>query len=1613
MPVTISAVESTDLFVGTEEAPRQVLRVTLDAPPGTVVAVTVTGPGVSGEAIGTGVIEVPLDISDPVPGTELPVTVTVTEAPPGSAAAAQGAPAPRAAETAGQAAGQAAETADARAEPAGPAGGAAVPAVLATATGTVTVAEPGWTMFLVSHFHYDPVWWNTQAAYTSPWELLSGDATTRPLWERNGFALVDAHLDLALRDPVYRFVLAEIDYLKPYFDLHPERRADLRLLLERGQVELLGGTYNEPNTNLVGAETTIRNIVYGIGYQRDILGGDPRTAWQLDAFGHDPQFPGYLDAAGLTGSAWARGPYHQWGPIQKNFREAKNDARVMQFPSEFEWISPSGRGVLTHFMPHHYSAGWWMDSSPDLETAERAVYELYAKLKPVAATKNLLLPVGTDYTPPNKWVTEIHRSWSAKYVWPRFVCGTPRDFLDAVRAELAAKGLRPSPQTRDMNPIYTGKDVSYIDTKQAHRAAEVAAVDAEKLATLAALEGLGTYPAEALDKVWRQLAYGAHHDAITGSESDQVYIDLLSGWREAYDLAAAVRDTALDALTARIDTTGDGTAIVVANTLSFDRSALVTVRLPEGIDGGRVVDDAGAEVPCLVDRGTLRFLAADVPALGWRTWRLLPGAPAATPAWTPAGSPATGQAAAGAPAYGGAGVADAATGRAAAGPVTIENARYRVTADPARGGGLSSVYDKAAGRELIRAGHVGNELRVYQEYPAHPDFGEGPWHLVPSGPVVGSSATPATVRAESSPLGERIVVIGTVDGLTYEQTVTLWHGVDRVDLTTRVVDYADADKLLRVRFPVDLPGALPVSEVAGAVIGRGFALPDVDAAEAPWTLDNPANTWFGLGSTARVSLTAPDGTPLGDRALGIAEVVVPTLADAAGVRDLVVALGRAGVTATTASADWSRYGWLDVDSNLPDFRVLVGGPEGNEATRELLERAGADYADALARHGRVWVPAEKPLHEVWQPNADLRDLRALPALVVTDPDALAADLADARVSTVCPGEVPSPELLTDHTVALLTYGLPGFAVDPAGAMHLSLMRSCTGWPSGVWIDPPRRALPDGAAFQLQHWTHEFRYALVSGDGDWRAATLPARGQEFNHPLYARLADAHDGPLPATMSYLRVEPAREVLLGTVKPTGNPIAHGSAAEPDPARGVTLRLLEATGLGRAARLEGRLTLTGLHRGDLLERRGEPIRDAGRAGTGGATDAAPPGTASGAADPHRGDLLEGRGGPIIGAGSAGTGGAMDAVSPGGAPGTTDPAPADPHERQGVPAREPAGDDAAVGARVTASRPHPAGSGPDAGPTGGGTAAGPAIELAGNEVATIIGVPALPASSGQAGEPTGGAAAAPARPAPLGPAVEVAQPVYARYWLHNRGPAPIGYLPVSVGASPGLVRAADGPAEVSVVVASQLRDAAVEGVCTLIAPDGWTVNPGRRPYRLAPGGHVRFPVTLTPPAGAPAGLYFLTARIEHAGQTIEDVVTIAVGDLPALLPVPGPVPEDAEAMWGTKAATARETGLDVGVAATSVRLAPGGAGAVEVTLANRTRGEIRGEAQLVSPWGTWEAVAAPVRGFTIAPGAADVVAFPVAVPRDADPGSYWALAKVMWFGRCQYAPTVELVVTP
>ncbi|MEU0535024.1 glycoside hydrolase family 38 C-terminal domain-containing protein [Amycolatopsis tolypomycina] len=1118
----ITAVRGTDLFVGSAAAARQVVRVTLSGPRAPVRI------RVEGKRVFT---------PEPVLVDVVPDGVTVEvgvvfQAPEGSEHRVT-----VVAESAGE---------------------------RVTAEADLVVAETGWTMWMVSHFHYDPVWWNTQAGFTDTWLDLPLAQEKRMNFQRSAFDLVRAHLEAARDDEDYRFVLAEVDYLKPHWDAFPGDRQDLGRFLRDGRIELVGGNYNEANTNLTHPESTIRNAVYGVGYQRDVLGGDPRSAWMLDVFGHDPAYPGLMADAGLESSAWARGPWHHVGA-----KRHTGDIGRMQFPSEFEWISPSGRGLLTAYMADHYVAGWGIERQDTLEEAMAEAYRQFSTLRQVAATRNVLLPVGHDHNIPSRFCTEIHRTWNARYVWPRFVVGLPRDFFAAVRADAAARGTAISVQTRDMNPVYTGKDVSYIDTKQAQRAAEVAVLDGERAATLAALLG-AKYPHEALDKAWRQLVYGAHHDAITGTESDQVYLDLLTGWREAADRGREVLDGAITELAHHADTTGDGEAVFVLNTLSWTRDAITTVTVRPGTAGARVVDPDGREVPAVTDAVvrradgsleeiTLTFLASAVPALGYRVYRVVDAADV-PPGWT-----------------------------VRPGPPSIENAVFAVEADPARGGALKRVHDRRSGRELLRDGGLAAGLVVQDEHAEHPVWGEGPWHLLPKGPGHGPGA--ADVVVETSPVGERLVATTALDDLRITQRTTLWHGVSRVDVRTDVDGSLGQDRLLRACFDFAVPGALPVAEVGFGAIGRSFGFPDVDAAEHLWTLDTPAHTWAGLSATARIALSHDDGSRA-MHAIGVAEVVEP-LAPGPEVRELVAVLAAKGVTATCTRPGGPRYGALDVDSNLPDVRIVVGAD--NPYAAEVLTEPG--YRDALERHGRVFVPAARTRRAAWVPDADLRGPRDLPVVIIDDVKAAVAELrAAATLDIRVPGGLDgTAEPADSYSVAVVNHGTPGFVVDPDGTLHLSLMRACSGWPSGVWIDGERRTAPDGSSFAWQHWTHTFGFAIVAGEGDWREAGFPRGAQEAAHPLRARPVPATPGPLPPTLSLIAVEPA-EVVLTAAKPAGNPLASGAVIPP--ADAITLRVYESTGSPVTASVALHGGIRSAWRTDLLEERGEPVKvDDGRA--------------------------------------------------------------------------------------------------------------------------------------------------------------------------------------------------------------------------------------------------------------------------------------------------------------------------------------------------------------------------------------------------------------------------------
>jgi alpha-mannosidase len=173
--------------------------------------------------------------------------------------------------------------------------------------------------------------------------------------------------------------------------------------------------------------------------------------------------------------------------------------------------------------------------------------------------------------------------------------------------------------------------------------------------------------------------------------------------------------------------------------------------------------------------------------------------------------------------------------------------------------------------------------------------------------------------------------------------------------------------------------------------------------------------------------------------------------------------------------------------------------------------------------------------------------------------------------------------LADRSVALLNRGTPGGVVTADGTLHMSLMRSCSAWPSAIWIDGDRRTAPDGSSFACQHWSHTFEYALASGSGDWRTAGLVGQAEDYNHDLIAVVADRTPGA--ARASLLSVEPAN-VTVSAVKPRGNPLASGRTGGASGYDGtVTIRLRETAGIATTARVRLAAGVTAAWLTDLLE--------------------------------------------------------------------------------------------------------------------------------------------------------------------------------------------------------------------------------------------------------------------------------------------------------------------------------------------------------------------------------------------------------------------------------------------
>ena len=237
----------------------------------------------------------------------------------------------------------------------------------------------------------------------------------------------------------------------------------------------------------------------------------------------------------------------------------------------------------------------------------------------------------------------------------------------------------------------------------------------------------------------------------------------------------------------------------------------------------------------------------------------------------------------------------------------------------------------------------------------------------------------------------------------------------------------------------------------------------------------------------------------------------------------------------------------------------------------------------------------------------------------------------------------------------------------------------------------------------------------------------------------------------------------------------------------------------------------------------------------------------------------------------------------------------------------------------------------------------------------------------------------------------------YARYWLHNRGPAPLGGLPAVAHLYPQRLTAEPGgEVLLRLVAASDSSDSQLGGEVAVVCPAGWSATPAELPFTLGSGEYLEADVSLAIPARTKPGLYPVRAQLRISGdnvpaawrQVVEDVCVVEVGagheaDLVYL--VDGPA---------------------------EIALAAGDTARLTVTIGSHARADLALEAHLISPWGTWEWMGPAALGVVLPARGKVELGFDVTPPVWLEPGQWWALVRVGCAGTLVYSPAVKVTVT-
>src|SRR5215218_219880 len=332
-----------------------------------------------------------------------------------------------------------------------------------------------------------------------------------------------SQLALMERYPEHRFAASQAQQYAWFEQDAPDLYEQLVTRVREGRWEVVGGSWVEPDLNLPGGESLVRQVVYG---QRDLqerFGVRCREFWTPDTFGYNGQLPQILRGAGIDRFLTQKLSWNQ-------FTQPPHHS--------FLWAGIDGSEVLVHMPP------------ADTYNAEVSIAELRAsaarfKDHDRTAASLLVFGHGDGGGGPTAEMLEMARRAGDLQGVPRVQLAPTSEFFDRLEEDLG----EPRAIVGELYFEYhRGTYTSQARTKRGNRAGERLLGEAEAAAALAHRLGRAPYPAGELRTLWETLLLNQFHDILPGSSIREVYEDSERDLAQVAAGATGLRDAALAAL---------------------------------------------------------------------------------------------------------------------------------------------------------------------------------------------------------------------------------------------------------------------------------------------------------------------------------------------------------------------------------------------------------------------------------------------------------------------------------------------------------------------------------------------------------------------------------------------------------------------------------------------------------------------------------------------------------------------------------------------------------------------------------------------------------------------------------------------------------------------------------------------------------------------------------------------------------------------------------------------------------------------------------------------------------------------------------------------------------